>query len=312
VATLLGAPRARGLFQRAICQSGAAHHVSTAEQAGRVAQRFLEELGLHEPDLDALRARPVGELVAAQQAATLALRLPLGQLAWQPSLDDDLLPRPPLETLAGAEASAPPLLVGTNLDEWKLFMLADRSGRRLDPAGLRARFERTFAGNGDGGALARAAFETYRAPDPVRPGEAPWERWAAFQGDRVFHAPAARLAEAHAARGRTWAYLFTWAPPLLRRRLGSCHGLEIPFVFGSLHEPWLRALLGPGRAAPALAARMQRAWIEFARSGRPADDALPDWPAGQPDRQATRVFGRRDAVHDEPLARTLAFWDGLL
>jgi para-nitrobenzyl esterase len=311
VATLLGAPRARDLFRGAICQSGAAHHVASGEQAARVARRFLEALGLGEPDLGALRARPVGEILAAQQATTLALRLPLGQLTWQPSLDGDLLPRPPLEAIAEAAAPAPPLLVGTNLDEWKLFMLADLRGRRLDEAGLRARLERTFAANGGEPAHARVAFEVYRAPDPLRPGAAPWERWAAFQGDRVFHVPAARLAEARAAGGRTWAYLFTWAPPLLRRRVGSCHGLEIPFVFGSLHEPWLRALFG-GPLAPALSRRMQRAWIEFARSGRPADDALPDWPAWEPARRATRLFGRRDAVLEAPLAATLAFWDGRL
>jgi para-nitrobenzyl esterase len=310
VGTLLGTPRARGLFHRAICQSGAAHHVSSTEVAAQATKRFLDELGLGPESTEGLRRVPTPELIRAQQAAALSLRLPLGTLAWQPSIDGNVLPRSPVEEVASGAAANVPLLVGTNRDEWKLFLLADRGARRMDGAALRRRLERALAHHD--AADPDRAFETYRLSDTERRGSAPWERWAAFQGDRVFHAPATQLAERHAAHGRTWSYLFRWSLPLLRRPVGACHGLEIPFVFGSLRDPWLRPWMGATRGARDLSQRMQRAWIEFARSGDPRHEGLPSWPRFEPERRPTLAFDARCALLESPFSETLPFWEGLL
>lgn len=310
VGALLGTPRARGLFQRAICQSGAAHHVSSSELAARVGKRFLEELGLGAERVDALRTVPVRDLLRAQQAAALSLGLPLGTLAWQPSVDGDVLPRSPLGEIQAGGAAGVPLLVGTTRDEWKLFLLADRRARRLDGDGLRRRIERTLSDVQ--GADPALAFETYRRADSERTSPAPWERWAAFQGDHVFHAPAVRLAEHQARHADTWTYLFSWSLPLLSRRVGACHGLEIPFVFGTLRDPWLRAWLGATRAARDLSSRMQRAWIEFGRCGDPRHDDLPCWPRFEATRRPTLAFDTRCTLSEAPFAETLPFWEGLL
>lgn len=310
VGALLGTPRARGLFHRAICQSGAAHHVSSSELAARVAKSFLDELSLGAESAEELRRVPVSALVRAQQAAATSLRLPLGTLAWQPSLDGDVLPRAPLDDVAAAGAAGVPLLVGTNRDEWKLFLLADRRARRMDAAELRRRLERTLAPSE--AADVERAFETYRLADAERRGSAAWERWAAFQGDRVFHAPALRLAERQAPHADTWSYLFRWSLPLLARPVGACHGLEIPFVFGTLRDPWLRPWMGATRGARDLSRRMQRAWIEFARSGDPRHDGLPAWPRFEPGHRPTLAFDSRCTLSESPFAETLPFWEGRL
>jgi para-nitrobenzyl esterase len=146
VGALLGTPAARGLFRRAILQSGAAQNVSTPEQARRVAEHYLKLLGPHGESLDALRAATLGDLLRAQSEATRQLALPLGGLAFQPSVDGDLLLERPLAALVRGSAAGISVLAGTNQDEWKLFMLGDLRARGMDEAALRRRFARVLPG----------------------------------------------------------------------------------------------------------------------------------------------------------------------
>ena len=107
--------------------------------------------------------------------------------------------------------------------------------------------------------------------------------------DVVFQGPARRLGEAHAGTGtgRTFAYDFRWRSPACGGRLGACHGLELPFVFGTL-----AAASGPGailgEAPPHdLADQMRAAWVAFARDGDPG------WPKpGATIRPAERRVGK--------------------
>jgi len=305
VGTLLGTPAARGLFHKAVCQSGAAHNVSSAAQAQEVAEVFLGELGVSTTDTATLREIGVSRILEAQRIATQKLGIALGVLPWQPSVDGDLLPAHPLDAIARGASVEVPLLVGTNRDEWRLFMLGDRKGRGLDEAGLRRRMARTLPGDAD------AAFEAYSGLD--RGLTTPRMLWEAFQSDRIFHYPAMRLSELRAAHGaESFQYCFAWQPPLLGSRVGACHGIEIPFVFGTLRDARLRALLGLTRAARELSRRMQDAWLAFARSGRPQTDDLPDWPAYDPDEREGRAamyLGTSPGLGPAPAADVYRFWE---
>jgi carboxylesterase type B len=299
VATLLGTPAAQGLFQRAIAQSGAAEHVSPAARAAQVCEHFLEELGAR--DVDALLAAPVPAILAAQNRAAARLGFNEGLLPWQPTVDGELLPLPPREQIAKGLARGVPLLVGTNQDEWKLFTLGDRSGRRLDAAGFERRLGRALSGVDRGRGLVQRACESYR-------GVLPADAWERFQSERVFHVPAHRLASLHSAHGATYAYLFQWTPPALGRWLGACHGIEIPFVFGTLRGAPLAPLFAFAPGAARLSARMQAAWAAFARDGDPGHDDLPEWPAYDATRRATLGLGARCRVQDAPFDEALRFW----
>ena len=309
VGTLLGTPAAQGLFRRAICQSGAAHNVSSRRKARRVAETFVRELG--GGDVSALERAPTSGVLAAQRETALRLGIAHGELPWQPSVDGDLLPVPPLEAIASGLARDVALLAGTNRDEWRLFMLGDPKGRRLDDAGLRRRLARALPGSDPGGrALAERAYDAYRGLDGRRL-DTPRARWEAFQSDRIFHHPAHRLADLQRAHAPTFAYRFDWSPPALRGALGACHGLEIPFVFGSLRDPALRTLIPYAPLARALSATMQRAWLEFARSGDPRHDDLPEWPAYDAARRATLRLAGRPRVLESPYTDAVAFWSGI-
>jgi para-nitrobenzyl esterase len=304
IGALLGTPSARGLFRRAILQSGAAQNVSTPEQARRVAEHYLKLAGAHGESLEALRAAPIAELLRAQRETTLQLALPLGGLAFQPSVDGDLLPESPLAALARGAAAGVSVLAGTNKDEWKLFMLGDLRARRMDEAALRRRFARVLPE-----AAAERAYAVYRQVPDARRRDDPRERWSAFQGDRIFHWPAARLLELASRHSHDiFAYRFTWSPPLLERQIGSCHGLELPFVFGTILEPWLRPWLGAMPGARKLSHRMQEAWIAFAKTGQPGHAGLPYWPAYDTEKRQAMALGRSCASEPGFAAGALRFF----
>ncbi|HKJ23964.1 MAG TPA: carboxylesterase/lipase family protein, partial [Myxococcota bacterium] len=300
IGALLAAPEARGLFRGAILQSGAAHHAAPAERAIEAGERLLAELGIRADDVAALRSLPVEKLLDAQAAVQAVGGLFHRGLPFQPTVDGRVLPGPPHEALAAGEGADVPLLVGTNLDEWKLFGLGDPKASTLDDAALLRRCrrnlpdphaERIVAGY----RAARAGRASLAAGGASLAGAAslePRELWFAIESDRNFRLPAIRLAESWQRHGRPcWTYLFTWASPALDGAVGSCHALEIPFVFGLAGGEMVAGLVGDGDAARALSARMQDAWIAFARDGSPSAEGLPAWDAYEASRRATMILG---------------------
>jgi len=107
-------------------------------------------------------------------------------------------------------------------------------------------------------------------------------------------------------------YLFSWESKLLDGRLGSCHALELPFVFGTLGLKGLQGWAGKGPDAERLSQRMMDAWLAFARTGDPASGDLPDWPAYDEERRATLVFDRQVELRHAPCDEERRAWDGLL
>jgi para-nitrobenzyl esterase len=313
VGTLLGTPRASGLFHRAILQSGAAHNICNAEQAEVTARRFFENLGVESVSWEVLESLSVTDLMRAQLRTTADLGLLTGILPWQPSIDGDLLPEAPLAALQRGLSASVPVLVGTNREEWRLFIVGDPKARRLDEASLSRRIRRLLASAGDKGEeLAVRAISAYRRVAGSR-GAQPLERWIAFQSDRIFHYPAVRLADVQSAhQPQTYAYLFEWRPPLLGAQIGACHGIEIPFVFDTLRHPLLRPLWGSTRSAYRLAGRIQDAWLGFARDGSPAHRDLPEWPAYTMDRRSTMGFASECSLRDDPHRRGRSLWDELI
>jgi para-nitrobenzyl esterase len=311
VGTLLGVPAAKGLFHKAVLQSGAAANVSSREQADEVAQRFLSELQLERPDVERLERAPVAQILRAQALTSARFGIAAGNLAWQPCIDGDLLPEQPLDAIASGASREVPVLIGTNRDEWKLFMAGDPKGRRLDEDGLTRRLRRAFAREGEAGKLiAERAIQAYQRVSGAR-GAEPSERWAAFQSDRIFHRPALHLADAQARhQTRTYAYQFEWSPPALEARVGACHGLDLPFVFGGLRAASLRAVLGRSPRTQHLCTRMQRAWIGFARSGDPGHDDLPDWPGYTREARSTLAFDSECTLREDPHRRVREVWGG--
>ncbi len=289
VGALMGMPGAAGLFRKAVLQSGAASNAMTPERAADVAERMCAKLG----GLEGLRAAPAERIVEAQ-TEVVAESGPDMRLPFQPVVDGTVLPEPPVEAVRGGSAASVRLLTGTNRDEFTLFLAGMPGGRELTDDRLVRRLERQHPGDG------RAIYDGYRALLGAR--ATPPDIWTAIETDRVFRVPAIRLAEAAARHSAdVWMYLFTWTSPAFDGALGSCHALEIPFVWNSLLEG-TRGFTGGGREAEALAAEMHRAWIAFAEAGDPG------WERYEPARRATRIFGPGGGLANDPEAERRALW----
>jgi para-nitrobenzyl esterase len=312
VATLLGMPGARGLFRAAIPQSGAAHNVHTRESAARVTSALLAALGQSTPELAKLRALPAAKLIEAQ-TAVMAERRALGQLAFCPTVDPATLPKPPLDAVREGAAKGVALLVGSNRDESKLFRMGVAESASLSEESLAKRVRASLSALRAHESHAERVVETYRQARTGRASVEPGELLDAIESDRTFRIPAIRLAESQQPHEpRTYMYFFTWESPARRGTLGSCHALELPFVFGTLDAPTMDRFAGKGPDADALAARMMDAWIAFARSGQPSHASLPGWPAYDHAQRATLVFDRNCELVHAPLDAERAAWDEIL
>jgi para-nitrobenzyl esterase len=301
VATLMGTPAAAGLFHRAIAQSGAAHSTRSADQAHHVAERLLATLGV--ADVAALRAIDAADLLAAQGRVEADL---VGEpdsggllLPYAPVVDGAVLPQPPLTAVAGGSAATVSFLSGTNRDEWNLFALMGSS--QADEDALVRRIGRIIDDP-------RSFLDIYRK---VHDGKDHNQLWSAIMTDRVFGIPCLMLADAQAAHqpSGTFHYQFDFASPALGGRLGSCHALEIAFVFDNLHQPGVEFFTGAD-PPQAVADAMHASWIAFAHRGDPNHAGLPTWPAYNPAARRTMHFDRTSRVADDEHGDVRAAWEG--
>jgi para-nitrobenzyl esterase len=313
VTTLLAMPRARGLFHKAVPQSGAAHHTLDPDGATRVAENLLAAAGVD--TADALRSLPSETILKAQVAAIEETRKQSlteggdgGGLAFAPAIDGASLPLHPLDAIGQGMAADVPLLVGSNTDENKLFTLGNID--QIDEDMLGRRVSR-IAGRDHSSRI----IDTYRRAREARGAAVhPGELLDAIQSDQGFRLPAIRLLETQLDHSpKAWSYLFAWTSPARDGMLGACHALELPFMWGTLKTaPTMDRFAGSGPDADALSEAMMDAWSAFARTGDPGCEALPDWAPYDLERRPTLVFDRETRIEHAPLDDEREAWHGLL
>jgi len=308
IACLLTMPRARGLFHRAVLQSGSLNLTRPPSTALGVTRQILADVGLSAADARRLRDVPAKDLMGAANAVAGRSVIP----PFSPVADGELIPARPFAAIGDGSARGVPLIVGTNLEEMKLYRFLDPALEQLDEAALIQRCAMLFPGAGsDGRPHAERAVDTYRSARRAR-GEdvSPVETWLAISTDHIFRAGALKLAELHARHTPdVFVYQFEWKGREPGRPQGAVHALELPFVFGTLAASEIGAVAGRTPAAETLAAHMQDAWLAFARSGRPHAAGLPEWPAYAPTRRATMILSDRPRVVDAPQEAERVVWD---
>lgn len=305
VSALLAAPAARGLFRRAIIQSGPPY-THDAVRAAEAAEAVVAQLGMETVTREALLSVPAADLVDAvsallgRQARPGELPLPL-----LPTVEGRVLPAEPRQAIAGGAARGLELMVGTNRDEVTFFSLGDEQVLRMDDEALLRRV-RHMAPHAPPEEVVRA-YRSSRAGrgEPATPRDV----WVSAASDVVFRWPSLQLAAAHRPHGRVHVYLFTWETPVLGGVLGACHALEIPFLFGTFRHPAVAAFSGGGPEGEALSAAMREAWVAFARTGDPSNGRSGAWPPWDTGDRATMVFGGTSRVERAPRDDELAVLD---
>ena len=260
-------PGSAGLFERAMMQSGVGNPLPR-ERAQRLAEELEREVG------GPLQDAAADDIVAAQSRMEAQRG---GAMIFAPCVDGDVV-------VDGAPHQAVPLILGTNVDEWRLMGLRDPHRIDLDEAGLRKRV-------GDDADEIIPVFRDARAArgETVTPADL----WFAIQTDRFFRVPGLQFADAHTSVAPTFTYLFGWRSPMLDGWAGACHCLEIPFVFGLQGSEHLAYFTGRGPEADALSATMMGHWVAFANGEEP-------WTRHDLERRPTMCFDAESGIQDAP------------
>jgi len=291
VSTLMAMPPAKGLFHKAIVESGSTLKSISREDANKSAERFVAKLGVTPDHIDELQNLPMDRLLDTMRSLTGPNALRLG-----PVVDGRSLPRNPFDPDAPAQSANIPLLVGTNGAESALLLgMSDAALFSLNEADMRARLKAYLRIDDD--AKLDSIIATYQKD---RPGASPSDIYFAITTDRMMRMNAITQAERKVAQGAApvYMYIFAWQTPILGGRLRSPHGIELSFVFDNTDKT--TSLNGDGADLAPLADKVSGAWAAFARSGNPNIAGLPHWPAYDTTTRATMVFNDECKVEDDP------------
>lgn len=307
VSTLMAMPSARGLFQRAIAESGANVTGISKEQAARTTEQALQRLNIKPTQLDRLQKASVQQLIDV-------LRPPQGArgggrgtgfgggLNFGPVVDGKSLPHAPFDPAAPMESARVPFLTGTNGTE-VTFFTADAQLMPIDDGAFVARVKDLLKVDD---AKAKEMIGLYRKNQPGRDNIDLYLRMAT--DDSFFRSGVDTQAERKAAQtgAPVYVYRFEYYSPVRGGRLKAMHCMEIPFVFDNLAAG--QVYTGNGPAAQKLADQMSAAWVAFARSGNPNHSGMPQWAAFNTTERPTMVFGEKQTtlVNDPGHAERLA------
>ena len=207
-----------------------------------------------------------------------------------------LLPPRPINTLRANAARNIPLLTGTTREEWKLFTAANPRLRLMTANGLAERVTRLES------TTATAMLQAYDEGSP-------FERFNAIMTDKTFTVPMARLLDAQAREAPQFAYRFDWRSPFLGGIMGSCHALELGFVFGTHGQKLARSFFGSGPVAETLSNTMMDCWTTFARTGNPSTAATGAWPRYNEARDVMIFGDGAPRIVRAPNAERMCVWD---
>ena len=280
VSLLLAMPAARGLFAKAIIQSGPGLTAKPKADADQVARQLLAALEASTPEaLAALSTEAISH--ASVEVPGEAMRL------YTPILDGAVIPRHPFEPDACPLNADVPVIIGTNKDENTLFLFSHPKFGAFTPEDI-AKQARNAVGDraDDLVAALRRAYPDYSDTHIFSAVGTVTGMW----GNSV------TLAERKAAQGAApvFMYQLTWETPVAKGRLRSPHAIEIPLVFDNVEKA--RNFVGRGEEPQVLAEQMSAAWLAFARTGDPG------WSAYDAAERATMIYDLESRVQQDPLS----------
>jgi para-nitrobenzyl esterase len=272
VLTLMSSPLAKGLFQRAIVESGGGLNFpdlkkqvfdyKPAEEAGvELAKKCGAPAGLGQ--IAAMRKMSVDALLKGSGGFELprSFDIHTTRLRLAPIVDGWVIPTEPVTLFANGGQISVPLIVGANKDEGRMFMLTSPAPK--DQHELSALFDKNF-----GPKFGPELFKLY-------PQDKPKEAVSELVGDFLFVAPARYVARTmHSSGSPAYLYSFAHTPSGPTKFLGAHHGAEIAYVMGN------RKITRDFTPVDTqLSRELSGYWIQFAATGDPNGEGRPEWPA---------------------------------
>lgn len=282
VLSLLSSPLARGYFHKAIVQSGATDLLLDRSRAELVTDEVLKAANVS--SLAELSNLDGERIIAAQAQAAGALFATVGTMPFHPCIDGEVLPTSWLEA-AQSGTNAVPLIIGTTRNEMNLFRSFDPSAAQLDDDSLEKRLSQLPDSN--------ALIDSYRQLGISSPPDI----WQQFQTDTAMWRHAVAIAAAHSQHAPVWMYRFDW--PASQPDLGSPHGIDIPFPFGTIGEGGWKEFIAEPQKAMSLSVEIQNAWSSFARQGSPVL-LEQTWPQYEVSTRATAILADTITIANDP------------
>jgi para-nitrobenzyl esterase len=293
VSTLLATEKARGLFHRAVVQSGAMIRFPQVETARAAADKVVENLGLSKDTINEIKTLPL-ETIREAFTGTSA--------ATAPTIDGRTLTRHPFQPDAAPPGRDVPLMLGTNRTENSLFIgAANPAIFDLTWEGLTAAMQQLYP-NAD----MQALIAGYRA---LQPDSDPADIYLEATTDARWLAGHVIQAERKVEQGgaSTWLYLFNWDTPVDGGKWRSPHALEIGFVFDNVANS--ESISGVGEAQQGIADIMADTWIAFARTGNPNNPKIPEWSPYNLESRPVMVLDNTPEVVDDARGAQRALFD---
>ena len=286
VSTLLATPSAAGLFHKAIVQSGSTLSSMTSKYSRRIGVAVIEELGIKASQIDDIKKIPYEQLLEAGNKAVAKVRVEADKegfstfiFGWSPTVDGDVLPSHPFNPQAPAMSKDIPMMIGSTMHEF-LSSSYNPALKKITLDEAKVELEKRF------GARTNDFIKTFGATYPdFKPVDL-------FDVDLRFRPDIIKQAMLKTAQqgAPVYTYLFAWESPVLNGMFRSTHCMELPFVFNNIDR--CLSMTGGGEDAYILAGLMSRAWINFARTGNPNTEGLPEWKPYIPEEGATMFFDK--------------------
>jgi para-nitrobenzyl esterase len=298
VPMLMAMPPAKGLFHKAIIQSGSGLDAPSSAEAISLGRELLRKLGIAEGDREALKRAGTQAVFDAQPAMASAAS-PAGQLTmpiggFVPCVDGIALPRKPFIPDAPAISAGIPVLIGSNKDEMTIFRARDPKFGASTDEDFVAYMRKQLPGKAEALIPAlRAAF----------PGYSPGHLITVMETLKGYWIATVLQAERKATQGGApvYVYLLAWETPVNGGSLRSHHALDLPLVFNNIESS--RSMVGPGPDPQKVADQMSAAWIAFARSGNPNAEGLPQWRPYDLKNRATMIFNLNSRLQNDPYSK---------
>ena len=283
--TLLATPAAKGLFHRAVVQSGSTLRLISEADAEKAADQLLAKLGLTRSRVAEIQRVPWEQLLQAQVEAGGA---------FTPVMDGRYLPHHPFDPAAPPESRDVPVIISTTLEDAALRL----TNWDLTDSGLSSLLNERFKGK------AAEILDLYR---PAAAGKTPYLIQAQVMTDSQARARAIVQAERKAAQGGAgaWMYIWEWPTPAFDGKLGAVHGHDVDASFNLYRN----GICGTGdKVGRKMSLRLSSAFVAFAKTGNPDNEHIPHWPSYDATARSTMIFDTDTRVVSDPRAAIRKYW----
>jgi len=289
VTTLMNTPVAKGLFHKAIVESGIWADFQDQAITKRIGSAVLNELGLIPSKVDSIQKVPYEKLAAASQKALQKVREQLAaegkpatgfRFGWSPILDGIFLPFQPNDPKALALSDNIPLLIGSTKNEF-MPSLRNPGMRNASLEDVKSYLQKQWGDKTE--SYIAAVKKAY--PEDTKPTDL-------MDIDGGFRPGMVAQANVKSANSDApvFMYLFTWQSPVFDGAYKAMHCMELPFVFNTINRS--EEMTGGGKEAYELANKMSQSWINFAKTGNPGHKGLPAWQKYTSANGATMFFDK--------------------